>query len=89
MFLLQLSKSKYIRVRKGVNANEIQENFNLPVSNVYEGQIIKLPKIDYKIYLCVPNDTYEKISKKLCVDCERLIEVNGNKPLYPFCKIYY
>jgi hypothetical protein len=90
MFALVLSQSKYLRVREGITAKDIERVLGIPLQGeVYAGLIIRLPERKYKIYLASVGESYEVIAQKLGVGINELKKINGNKNIYPFCKVYY
>jgi hypothetical protein len=89
MFTLVLSRSAYFRVSKGVTACDIENNFSCPVRvKADEGRIVPLPKTPYKLYRVEAGDSYLKLAEKFKVNAEELKKINGDKPLYPTCRIY-
>lgn len=89
MFTLETDKSKYFRVKRGQSAKEIERFFNLPVNGeVFGGRIIYLTDENFVSYTATVGDTYKTIALKFGADEEKLKNLNGNKPVYPTCKIF-
>ncbi|MCD8040322.1 MAG: LysM peptidoglycan-binding domain-containing protein [Clostridia bacterium] len=89
MYQLVLEKSKYYRVKKGQTALMIEKAFSVPVNgNVYEGMIIALPQQTFTVYRAAAGDTYKSVAAKFGVDEELLKSVNGNRAVYPTCRLY-
>lgn len=84
--MLQLDRSKYYRIKSGQTAREVEKVLCTPVNNCFGGAIIAL--IDCKVHTVQPFETYISIAQRYSVEEEVLKDFNGNRPLYPTCKIF-
>lgn len=89
MFTLVTDRSKYFRIKKGQSGGEIERVFNIPVNGrVYAGRIIEMPDNEFVCYTVEVGDTYRSIALKFGVAEDELRIRNGNKPVYPTCKLF-
>jgi LysM repeat protein len=89
MFTLILARCGYVRVREGVNSKDIERVYLCNVqANAKVGDIIKIPKEPKKIYFAQVGETYFTIAKKFGIEEQALRQENGDKIVYPTCKIY-
>jgi spore germination protein YaaH len=89
MFTLILSRTTFIRVRKGVKSCDIERVYLCPrPADLFEGQILQLPKKPMCMYRVGAGESYLSIADKFSVSEEEIKRVNGDKQLYPTCKIY-
>lgn len=89
MFTLVTDRSRYFRVRRGVTAEQIENEFSSPVrGGVFAGRIVKIKERPLGRYTVRVGDTYKTVALKLGSDEEELRNLNGSKPLYPTCKLF-
>lgn len=84
--MLQLDKSKFYRVKSGQTVREVEKVLGVPLNNCYEGAIIELT--DCSMHTVQPFETYASIAHKYGIEEQLLKEFNGERPLYPTCKIF-
>ena len=89
MFTLVTDKSEYFRVKRGQSRAEVENALSVPVTGkVFAGAIIKAGKRQYARYTAEVGDTYKTVALKFRADEEDLKRINGNKPVYPTCKLF-
>ena len=89
MFTLVTDRSKYFRVKRGQSAGEIEKVLKTPVNgSVFEGRIIEVGDKNLTAYTAQVGDTYRTVALKFGTDEEKLKKANGNKPVYPTCKLF-
>lgn len=89
MFTLVTDRSRYFKVKRGVSAEKIEDVLKTPVQGtLFTGRIIEVRDCAPERYAAEVGDTYKTVALKLGVDERRLMELNGNKPLYPTCKLF-
>lgn len=89
MFTLVTDKSEYFRVKRGQSGAEVENALSIPVAGkVFAGRIIKAGKRKYTRYTAGVGDTYKTVARAFRVSEEELKAVNGNKPVYPTCKLF-
>lgn len=89
MFTLVTDRSKYFRVKRGQSAGDIEKVLKTPVSGcVFEGRIIEVAEGNFTLYTARVGDTYRTVALKFGADEEKLKRANGNKPVYPTCKLF-
>ena len=89
MFTLITDKSRYFKIKRGQSLNEIERVLNTPVcGNVFAGRIIKVADEPLIVIAAGVGDSYRTIADKYGVSQPHLMELNGNKPVYPTCKIF-
>lgn len=89
MFTLVTEKSRFFKVKRGQSGEEIEKFFLSPVSGkTFAGRIIEI-KPDLSVCTAAVGDTYRTLAVKLGENEEVLREINGGKPVYPTCRIFY
>ncbi len=89
MFALVLQRCGYIRVRKGVCANDLKKTFSCPVTQkIFTGAIVKITPEPLNVYTVRAGESYSSIAEKAGVNAETLKELNGGAALYPTLKIF-
>lgn len=86
MQMLQLEKSKFYRVKKGQTAKQIENALSIPANCCFDGAIIALENCAE--HVVQPFENYSTIATKTGVQEDVLKNFNGNRPLYPSCKIF-
>ena len=89
MFTLITDRSRYFKIKRGQSSGEIEEVLNTPVcGKPFVGRIIRVA--DERLFKVTADvgDTYRTIAVKYGADETHLKEINGNKPVYPTCKIF-
>ena len=84
--MLQLETARFYRVKRGQTARQIEKVLNIPANCCFEGAIIVVEKCTP--YVVQPFETYASIAKKFRTEEAALKKFNGNRPLYPACKIF-
>lgn len=88
MFTLVTDRNKYFRVKRGQRPKELEDAFGVPVPDgVFAGMII-VASGDYVRYTAEVGDTYRTVALRFGADEELLRQTNGNKPVYPTCKLF-
>lgn len=89
MFTLVTEKSRFFRVKRGQNGEDIEKFFLSPVcGKAFAGRIIEIQR-NLSVCTATVGDTYRTLAAKLGEEEGVLIELNGGKPVYPTCKIFY
>ncbi len=89
MFTLVTDRSKYFRVKRGQCAKEIENVFDFPVNGrAFAGAIVVIGEKNLVRYTAKVGDTYRTVALKFGTDEDRLKSINGNKPVYPTCKLF-
>ena len=86
MQMLQLDRSKFYRVKRGQTAKQIEKVLSVPANSCFDGAVIVVENCSE--YSVQPFETYSSVAAKLRVQEDILKNFNGNRPLYPSCKIY-
>lgn len=87
MFTLIADNAKYVRVRRGVEREELETKLRLPVKEAFAGEILERGE-ELEIYIAKPLENYGVIARKLCVSEEELKSINFARPVYPTCKLF-
>lgn len=88
MFTLVTDRNKYFRVKRGQSAAELEAALNVPVQGeAFAGRIVEVSD-GYVRYTAEVGDTYRTVALKFGADEELLKKTNGNKPVYPTCKLF-
>ena len=89
MFTLITDRSRYFKVKRGQSAREIERMLNTPIcGEVFAGRIIEVVQQPLKTVTADVGDSYRTIALKCGVPESEIMEINGNKPIYPTCKIF-
>ena len=89
MFTLITDKSRYFKIKRGQSAREIEEILNTPVrGKVFAGRIIRVPSERLCQVTAGVGDSYKTLALKYGVPESKLREINGEKPVYPTCRIF-
>ena len=83
---LVLDKSLFYRVKRGQTAREVEKVLSIPANGCIPGAIIATANCIP--YVVQPFETYSSIAGKYSLDCEKLKKFNGERPIYPTCKIF-
>ena len=83
---LILDRRQYYRVKRGQSAREIEKTLECPANDCFSGAIISTENCT--LYTVQPFETYASIASKYSLNGEKLKEFNGNRPLYPSCRIF-
>ena len=86
MQMLQLDRSRFYRVKKGQTSKQIEKVLFVPANCCFEGAVISVENC--KEYVVQPFETYSTIGAKFGIKVDMLKNFNGNRPLYPSCKIF-
>lgn len=71
-----------------MSAAELEAELSFPVfGEVFAGRIIEVRE-KMAIYTVKPADSFLSVSKKTGIAVEELVKINGDKPLYPSCKLF-
>ena len=84
--MLQLDRGKFYRIKNGQTLREVEKVFCIPVNECFGGAVIEIS--DCKIHTVKPFETYAVIAQSYETEEESLKNFNGNRPLYPTCKIF-
>jgi LysM repeat protein len=85
---LKLSECNFLRVTEGMTREEIEKTYSVPViGNLYAGKIIPIVG-GYSVYEAEVGDSYKKLADKFGVSEGELKQINGDKVLYPTCKLF-
>ena len=88
MFALIRENYRYFRVKRGLEAGEIQKELQVPVPcNGFCGQILTVDR-KFRVYIVKAGESYRSICLREGVDEEVLKEMNFYAPLYPTKKLY-
>lgn len=67
----------------------MENALSVPVTGkVFAGRIIKAGTRQYIRYTAEVGDTYHTVALRFRTDEESLKKINGNKPVYPTCKLF-
>lgn len=89
MFLLELERGPYLRVRGGVKKSDIERAFAFPVNGeVYEGAVVCVLPPAGGFCIARPGDDYNAIAQREGVDCAELEKLNNGAPLYASKKVW-
>ena len=89
MFTLVTDRSRYFRVKRGQCAAEVERQLKTPVHGAaFAGRILKVVDGNLRQYTACVGDSYRTVALKFGADEERLKTLNGNKPVYPTCKLF-
>lgn len=83
---LQLDMGGFYRIKGKQTAQEVEKNLSSPVNYCFAGAIV--PVVECSHYSVQPFDTYKSIAENYGMEEEELKKFNGNRPLYPCCKIF-
>lgn len=88
MFTLVTDRNKYFRVKRGQSREEVENVLGVPVKdNAFAGMIVATEG-DYVRYTAEVGDTYRTVALKFGADEAILRQTNGDKPVYPTCKLF-
>ena len=89
MFTIVTEKSKFFRIKRGQSGEEVEKFFLTPVGGAaFAGRIIEV-KRNLSVHIAAVGDTYRTIAAATGCKEAALRELNGAKPVYPTCKIFY
>ena len=89
MFTLITDRSRYFKVKRGQSRKDIEGVLNTPVrEEPFAGRIIKVEEEPIFAVTADVGDSYRTIAVNHGVPELYLKELNGNKPVYPTCKIF-
>ena len=89
MFTLITDRSRYFRIKRGQSSREIERVLNTPVcGRVFDGRIVKVAEERLVAVTAGVGDSYRTIAARCGVSELHLKEINGNRPVYPNCKIF-
>lgn len=87
MFLLQLERGKYLRIRKGVKAEQIEKAFSIPViGELSQGMIVEIGK-QKRFKYAVAGESFKTLAKMYGCDETELKKINGGI-IYPTKRIW-
>ena len=87
MFTLVSEKSKYVRVRRGVELTDLEKELKAPVKEVFAGEIVPRGE-EMLLYVAKPLENYAVIARKFGVGESELKDANFARPVYPTCRLY-
>lgn len=88
MFTLVRDKSRFFRIKRGLNADEVEATLKTPFSGgAFCGRIIEVQQ-GLVVYVAKPGDSYRKLALKAGISEETLKKLNFGKPVYPTCRIF-
>ena len=83
---LILDRRQFYRVKRGQTAREVEQTLQSPATDCYCGALIAAEScIQYTVQ---PFETYLSIAERYALDVEELKKFNGNRLLYPSCRIF-
>lgn len=89
MFTLVTDRSRYFRVKRGQSAADVERQLKTPVSGAaFAGRIIKVADGNFRQYTAQVGDSYRTVALKFNADEAKLKALNGNRPVYPTCKLF-
>ena len=89
MFTLITDRSRYFKVKRGQRLGEIEKVLDTPVwGRAFAGRIVKVAKEPLAAVTADVGDSYRTIAEKYGVSQSHLKEINGNRSVYPTCKIF-
>lgn len=77
---------KLYRVKSGQTAQEVEYALGCPANSCFEGAVIAVERCS--VHVAGPFESYKAIAARYGVEEEALKNFNGNRPIYPTCKIY-
>ena len=83
---LILDRRQFYRVKRGQTAREVEKTLAHPANDCFSGAVIA--KESCNPYTVQPFETYSSIAAKYSLDGEELKKFNGDRPLYPSCRIF-
>lgn len=88
MFTLVTGRNKFFRIRRGQSPSDIEKTLGFPVTGeFFTGRIVE-GRRPMRVYIVKPAETYRSVAAKLNVSVESLMEVNGARPLFPYCRLF-
>ena len=87
MFTLATDNAKFLRVRRGASASELEAQLSRPVGDIFTGAIVERGEKLFP-YRAKPLETYLTIAEKFGVSEDELKSINFFRQIYPTCKIY-
>lgn len=86
MHKLQLERCAFYRIKRGQTSRQIEKVLSVPVNSCFEGAVIALENCT--VYIVQPFETYSAIAAKFGKEEANIKNFNGDRPLYPSCKIF-
>lgn len=88
MFKLETEKSRFFRIRRGLEKADVEIMLECPVpGETFCGRIIECGG-DYRVYVARPGDNYRSLAVRFGVTEEELKNLNSGKIIYPTCRIF-